>query len=268
MSHPYLGAPPLAMAHRGGDLDGLENSLAAFQDAVDLGYRYLETDVHATADGRLVAFHDDVLDRVTDRSGPIGALVWDDVAAARIGGREPIPRLEEVIASFPGTRLNLDVKSDAAVAPLVRLLGHLDLTDRVCIGSFSDARLAAIRAAHPHLCRSAGPDEVRRLKLRARLGPLGRPRRGGALDRLLGVEAQCVQVPVVHERTRVVDAPFVATCHDLGLQVHVWTVNDPTEMRALLDLGVDGLISDRTRELKAVLLERGAWTDGGAPAAG
>jgi glycerophosphoryl diester phosphodiesterase len=260
VSHPYLDAPPLALAHRGGDVDGLENSLAAFQDAVDLGYRYLETDVHATADGRLVAFHDDVLDRATDRTGAIASLTWDEVSRARIGGREPIPRLEAVIAAFPQARLNLDVKSDRAVAPLVQLLGHLDVTDRVCVGSFSDARLAAVRAAHPHLCRSAGPDEVRRLRLRSRLGPLGRSRPRGALDRLLGVDADCVQVPVTHGDRRVVDEAFVATCHRLGLQVHVWTVNEPGHMRALLDLGVDGLVTDRTRELRAVLTERGAWT--------
>jgi glycerophosphoryl diester phosphodiesterase len=248
--HPYLDAPPIAMAHRGGDVDGLENSMAAFQDAVELGYRYLETDVHATADGVLVAFHDDVLDRVTDGAGAVADATWEELSRVRIGGREPIPRLEEVLTSFPEVRVNLDVKSDAAVAPAVRLLERHDLSERVCVGSFSDERLAALRDAHPRLCRSAGPGEVRRLKLRSRLPAPGL---------LRGVDAHVAQVPVRHGRLTVVDGPFVRTCHAAGIQVHVWTVNDADEMRRLLDLGVDGLITDATRVLRDVLAERGAW---------
>lgn len=116
--HPFLDHPgPLAFAHRGGAADGPENTLAQFRRAVAAGYRYLETDVHATADGRLVAFHDAVLDRVTDASGRIADLPWDRVRLARVGGREPVPLFEELLAAFPGARWNVDVKADGALRP-------------------------------------------------------------------------------------------------------------------------------------------------------
>ena len=115
-SFPFLDHPgPIPFAHRGGASEAPENSLPAFQHAIDLGYRYLETDVHATADGVLVAFHDDVLDRVTDHQGRIDELTWAEVSRARIDGREPIPLLEDILATWPEARVNIDPKPDAAV---------------------------------------------------------------------------------------------------------------------------------------------------------
>ncbi|WP_236654290.1 glycerophosphodiester phosphodiesterase [Streptacidiphilus anmyonensis] len=258
--HPYLDHPgPLAFAHRGGTLGGPENSMAAFERAVRLGYRYLETDVHTTADGVLVAFHDDRLDRVTDGTGAVAQLPWRIVSAARIGGREAIPTLEELLDAFPETRFNIDVKAAAAVRPLVDAVRRTNAWDRVCVGSFSETRLAAVRAAAgPRLATSAGPRDVAALKVRslARGGlPLGR----GARRR-----AVCLQVP---ERVagggdtgpRLVDRAFVETAHALGLQVHVWTVNEADRMRSLLDLGVDGIMTDHIDVLRDVLIERGAW---------
>jgi glycerophosphoryl diester phosphodiesterase len=164
VAHPFLEHDgPLAIAHRGGALDGRENSMAAFARAVELGYRYLETDVHVTADDVLVAFHDDRLDRVTDRPGEIGSLTWREVRAARIGGTDPIPLFAEVLASWPDVRINVDPKSDHAVGPLVRTIRAAGALDRVCIGSFSDHRLRRARAAlGPRLCTSMGPGEVLR----------------------------------------------------------------------------------------------------------
>ncbi|MFD4657259.1 glycerophosphodiester phosphodiesterase [Kitasatospora sp. NPDC058444] len=263
--HPFLDHPgPLAFAHRGGDLGRPENSLAAFEAAVALGYRYLETDVHATADGVLVAFHDERLDRVTDRAGAVAELPWEAVRRARIGGTEPVPLLEDLLGSFPGARFNIDVKAAPAVAPLVEAIRRTDAWDRVCVGGFSDSRLAAVRAAAgPRLATSLGPREVARLRLRSlaesflpssRPGP--RSRTGAPFAGL------CAQVPERHLGVRVVDRAFVRTAHRLGLQVHVWTVDDPTRIRSLLDLGVDGIMSDRIDVLRDVLGERGCWTDG------
>jgi glycerophosphoryl diester phosphodiesterase len=243
--------PPVGIAHRGGSLDGRENSMAAFERAVRLGYRYLETDVHATADGVLVAFHDDTLDRVTDASGVVAELPWRQVRAARIAGTEPIPRFEELLGAWPELRLVVDPKHDRAVEPLVEAVRRAGAVDRVCVGSFSDRRLAQVRAAlGPRLCTSMGPNEVRRLRLAA-----WRALPRAAVPRA----AACVQVPVSWKGVRLAEPRLLALAHALGLPVQVWTVNDPAEMRALLDLGVHGLISDDIAALRAVLAERGAW---------
>ncbi|MFJ1704863.1 glycerophosphodiester phosphodiesterase [Kitasatospora sp. NPDC088346] len=257
--HPFLDQPgPLAFAHRGGDLGHPENSLAAFEAAVALGYRYLETDVHATRDGVLVAFHDSRLDRVTDRTGAVAELPWDIVRQARIGGTEPVPLLEDLLGSFPAARFNIDVKAAPAVGPLVETVRRTNAWDRVCVGGFSDSRLAAVRAAAgPRLATSLGPREVARLRLRSLAGPLLRGR-GAPFAGL------CAQVPERHRGVRVVDRAFVRTAHRLGLQVHVWTVDDPTRIRALLDLGVDGIMADHIGVLRDVLDQRGCWTDGSA----
>jgi glycerophosphoryl diester phosphodiesterase len=252
-AHPFLDHEgPIAFAHRGGDVDGLENTLAAFQDAVDLGYRYLETDVHATADGVLIAFHDETLDRVTDRAGPIAELSWAEVSRARIGGREPIPVLDELLASFPDVRWNVDVKADTALRPLLeRLEGDEGLLQRTCVGAFSDARLETVRRVlGERVCTSAGPDEIRRLRVASLAGPLSRH---------LPVAADCVQVPPRHGRIPLVDRVLLAAAHRLELPVHVWTINQEPVMQRLLDAGIDGIFTDATRTLRAVLRERGLW---------
>lgn len=248
--HAFLDRPgPLAFAHRGGAAEGLENTTAAFRRAVDLGYRYLETDVHVTADGRLVAFHDDTLDRVTDGRGRIADLTWQDVRRVRVGGREPVPLFGELLDAFPGVRWNIDVKAEAAVAPLLAELARADAWDRVCVGSFDERRVArAQELAGPRLATSLGSRGVLGVRLRAYGVPYAVRR-----------NAVCVQVPVRHGRLRVVDGAFVRAAHRLGMQVHVWTVNDAHTMRALLDMGVDGIMTDHIELLREVLTDRGAW---------
>jgi glycerophosphoryl diester phosphodiesterase len=225
--------------------------MAAFGRAVELGYRFLETDVHATLDGELVAFHDATLDRVTDRSGVVARLPWREVRVARIGGVEPIPLLREVLEAWPHLRVNIDPKADGAVGPLVDLVRRAGVIDRICIGSFSDRRLRRIRAAlGPRLCTSMGPQEVAWLRIVA----------SGLLPRAAVTrQAACVQVPVRGGRVLLVEPRLLATAHALGLPVHVWTINERDEMRRLLDLGVDGLVTDELLQLRSVLRERGLW---------
>lgn len=243
--HPYLDWPgPIAFAHRGGAGDHPENTLPAFQHAVDLGYTYLETDVHVTSDGVLVAFHDPDLSRTCGLAGTISSLTWAEVSSARVSGVEPIPAFEELVGSFPDARFNIDCKSDAAVGPLVESLRRLDCLDRVCLGAFSDRRLRRLRAAlGDRLCSSFGPAQV------ATLVFLGRVPWGG----------QVAQVPVRAGRVTVVSERTIRTARRLGLQVHVWTIDDPDEMRRLLDLGVDGIMTDRPAVLRDVLVDRDAW---------
>ncbi len=241
--HPYLDHDGvIAFAHRGGALEAPENTMKAFEYAVGLGYRYVETDAYATRDGVLLAFHDDKLDRVTDRRGKIAELDYADIREARIGGTEPIPLLEELLAAWPELRINIDPKHDGAVAPLIDMLRRTDALDRVCIGSFSDARIARMRAAFGEaVCTSMGPREVARFWLTKRRIPAGR------------FGANCIQIPVKQGPFTLVDAASVAAAHRRGLKMHVWTIDDEAEMRRLIAIGVDGIMTDKPSLLRSVL---------------
>src|SRR5918994_2733612 len=208
---PFLDWPgPLAFAHQGAHVTGGpgENTMAAFEAAVALGYRYLETDAHVTADGVLVAFHDDNLDRLTDRTGLIGDLPWAEVRAARVRGGEGVPLLEDVLAAWPDVRVNIDPKHDAAVDPLVDLVRRTGTLDRVCFGAFSDRRLSRLRAAlGPGACTSMGPRQVGRLLAASRGLPAGR------------FTAACVQIPVRSRGVPLATPRFVGAAHRRELPV-------------------------------------------------
>ncbi len=260
-SHPFLDhGGPIPFAHRGGTESAPENTLAAFASAVALGYRYLETDVHATADGVLVAFHDDRLERVTDGHGVVAETTWEELRRARVGGREPILLFEELLDAFPSARINIEPKHDAAVAPLIRALRDARALERVCVGSFSDHRVAAVREAlGSDLCTSLGTREVAALRVAAWAGgPVARRFRAALARR----PARCVQVPTRWRGVPLLDTRVIAAAHDLGLPIHAWTINDEPSMRRLLAAGVDGIMTDRPTLLRDVLVRLGAWTDG------
>ncbi|MET3164155.1 MULTISPECIES: glycerophosphodiester phosphodiesterase [unclassified Arthrobacter] len=268
MTEPFFDASdgagrpprPIALAHRGFSRAGLENSMAAFRAAAELGYEYLETDVHTTSDGVLLLFHDDTLDRVTDGRGRISELTAAEVSTARIGGREPVPLFDDLLTAFPAARLNLDVKDWKSVQSLAAGIERHGAHDRVLVASFSDRRRRAVlKMLSRPVASSAGmvtnalfvllgpvlPAAWLRLALR---GPLR--------------DVQALQVPVRYGAVRVVTPAYVRRAHALGLVVHVWTINHPAEMHRLLDLGVDGIVTDRADLLKQVLRERGQWPGG------
>ncbi|MCW6007137.1 glycerophosphodiester phosphodiesterase [Micromonospora sp. CPCC 205371] len=252
----YLDDPPLAFAHRGGAAEGDENTAEAFERAVALGYRYVETDVHATADGVPVVFHDATLARVAGRPERVEQLRWADLSTVRVGGAAAVPRLDDVLAAWPDIRFNIDVKAASAIEPTVDTLTHTGAGDRVLLASFSDARLAALRLlAGPKVATSLGMRAVARLKAAS----------VGGWRVTLPPSAVAAQVPVRYGRMRLVDRRFIGYAHRLGLQVHVWTIDDPTEMHHLLDLGVDGIMTDRVDVLRDVYISRGVWPTEGNP---
>jgi glycerophosphoryl diester phosphodiesterase len=295
MPTAFLDHPrPVAFAHRGGAAHAPENSWRAFEHSVGLGYRYLETDVQATLDGALVAFHDRTLGRVTGRPGRIARMNRRDLATALINGSEPIPLLEDLLGAWPDVRFNVDLKDAPAIAPLAAVLRRTGAWDRVCVTSFSASRLRAARrvfdrqvcmAASPvgaAVVRFGGPRGPRDLTRPGRVpgrvaagrssrGPgLGQlaaePGRGGPAatagrgtqlalaERLARTGVRCAQVPA-----QVATPAFVGRAHALGLHVHAWTINSPGLMRELLDIGVDGIMTDETVALRDVLISRGEW---------
>ncbi|MFB9494999.1 glycerophosphodiester phosphodiesterase family protein [Nonomuraea dietziae] len=255
----FLDHPgPLAFAHRGGALEGHENTAAAFERAVRLGYEYLETDAHATSDGVLLAFHDHTLDRVTDRRGRIAELPYSAVRQARIGGADEIPLMEDLLGSFPSAKFNIDVKEAGAIRPLAEMVRRTNAYDRICLTSFSDERLTRARAAMGReVCSALGPRGVASLRAAAATSGYGR-----VLTRLVRSGVPCAQVPVGFRGLRVTTRALVRTAHALGMQVHVWTINDTLRMDYLLDLGVDGIMTDNISGLRDVLDRRGLWHPG------
>ena len=256
--HPYLSREyPLRLAHRGSRVLWPENTLAAFQGAVDLGYRYIETDVQLTKDGTVVVFHDDDLDRLTNGTGPIRGWEWEDVrhldaawAFSESNGYPlrstgcAIPTLEEVLTAFPQVSFNIDLKcrgAEWAVADVVMRLGR---TDSVLIAGISDARTARFRRiTRGRVATSAGRRAIATMWAASRIG------------RSLERPEVAYQVPF--DYTPRLDAKFVDAVHGAGAQVHAWTVNQKGDMEELLDLGVDGIVTDRPDLLNEVLQDRG-----------
>lgn len=251
--HPFLGSAFQAMAHRGGWLSiedrSRENTWYAFAQAVAEGYRYLETDVHTTADGQLIAFHDSELGRLTNVSGPVNKHTWSELADARVGGSDPISLLEELLTEFSGTYFNIDLKDEAAVTVLPPLLAKLKAEERVCVASFSTRRLRHFRALAPNVLTATTPVEAAWYTVGF-----------GLRRRRLGAGA-VMQVPasVASGRLAVVRPDVISAAHEAGCAVHVWTVDERSEMERLIDLGVDGIITNEIGQLKQLLIERGMW---------
>ncbi|MDC0147694.1 glycerophosphodiester phosphodiesterase family protein [Alphaproteobacteria bacterium] len=248
--HPFLKHDGvLAFAHRGGDRAAPENTMAAFAHAVGLGYRYLETDVHASKDGVAFAFHDDDLKRMTGDDISISSLEAREVEAIELPGGHKIPKMTDLFEAFPDANFNIDAKAWPVVEPLAELIHKTATYDRVCIGAFSDSRVAkVVELTLGKVCYIAGPRQSAKFL-------------AGALARLpLSFNAHCLQFPPTHETGLAMVTPaMVAYAHKRGLQVHVWTINDESKMHELLDMKVDGLMSDDCALLKSVLQSRNLW---------
>jgi glycerophosphoryl diester phosphodiesterase len=245
--HPYLAPHDngqfIAFAHRGGTDQLPENTIPAFRHAIELGYRYLETDVQLTRDGYLVAFHDNDLFRTCQTKGRINEMTWQEVSRARVDGKEPIPLLAELLEEFPDAFLNIDSKSDPTVGPLIDALKKSNALPRVCIGSFSHKRISQFRVALGNdVCTSASPVEVVRW-----------------ISGNVPKEPSCFQVPSRQGPIPVVTPRTVRKAQSAGKPIHVWTIDDAHDMQRLIDLGVDGLMTDQSITLKRVLEVNNLW---------
>ncbi len=247
---------PLAFAHRGAD-PRRENTMGAFRRAVELGYRYLEIDVRTSADGTLVVFHDEELDRATTGTGKLSEKTWQELSLLRVGAQgefaEKLVRFEDLLRTWEDVHLNVDLKDAESVSEFTRIVEKHQAHARVLAASFNDARRHQVRRRLSRPVATSGGWVATALIVL--LGPLG------LMQRFTGriTEIDCVQVPISQGRIRVVTPRFVQRCHRAGLQVHVWVVDDPAQMHELLDMGVDGLMTDDAEALAGVMRERSVW---------
>lgn len=247
---------PLVFAHRGGGDEVAENSLAAFNEMKKLGVRHIETDVHRTKDGMVVVHHDDVVDRTYDGTGRVEDLTWEQIRSMRNAAGERMPLLSEVLEEHPELWFNIDAKTDAVVEPMMSVLEAHNAFDRVMVASFSERRLQRIRTMRRgHVSTSLGVSGV------ARLLGAAQSATSASWWRIPGprMGVRAVQVPHRHGPIPIVTPRFIATAHTLGLAVHVWTINDADEMRELIDMGVDGIITDRPSLAKEILTGADLW---------
>lgn len=235
-----------AFAHRGGAAESVENSLAAFRSAAALGFVHMETDVRPSRDGVAVLHHDATLDRTTDGQGPVRSLTWRELNRHRLANGATPLRLEELLEDLPDVHVTIDAKEDGSVPAIADAVRRARCGDRVCVTSFSPRRLHRLRRLLPKVESGAHPWEVARLRLQSR----------PALPRV-----SRVQVPPGAFGVRLADTRFLERAHALGLCVDVWTINDPHEMRRLIDLGVDGIMTDSPSLLRQVLGSPDPLTD-------
>ena len=255
---PVAAAPcPIVLAHRGGGAEAPENTWQAFRHASQIGVTHLETDAQVTKDGLVVLTHDLTLRRTYGVVGQVSDYTSRELLQFRSANGEQMPLLSDVLGEFPNLYFNLDAKTDEVVEPLLQVIAKADAFDRVLLASFSEKRLQQIRSQwdRPDLTTSLGVGAVVRLWGATRT--LTSPAVWRVPKRDQHVRA--VQVPERKGTVRVVNRRFVDTSHAAGLAVHVWTVNDPAQMARLLDLGVDGIITDYPSRLIDLLKERGQW---------
>ena len=238
MASTYFDPPkPRVLAHRGLALEAPENTLLAFAKAAAIGAAYIETDVHVSHDGVAVISHDPSLRRVAGRDLRVSRLTMDELRRIDLGHGQGYCALEEALDAFPELRFNIDVKAEAALGPTVAALRRTGAASRVLLTSFSDARRRRAAGLVVEVVTSAGRAGVIRAMLSRPFGP-------AALTRALR-GAAALQLPERIGPLRIVTRALVEAAHRAGVEVHVWTVNDPADMTRLLDLGVDGLVTDR-----------------------
>lgn len=238
------------LAHRGLALEAPENTLLAFAKAIASGVTHLETDVHGSADGVAMISHDPDLSRLAGRKVGVGRLTAHELRRIRLGRGQGYCSLAEALDAFPEARFNIDIKAGSAVAPTVAAIRDARATDRVLIGSFSPARRLAVVRQLPGVATS--------VSARGAIAAVGAARSAGGLPTLRRIlrDVHAVQLPLSILRMSTMTPRTIAAFHAAGVEVHAWTINDESAMERLLDLGVDGLVSDRSDLALEVLRRR------------
>ena len=225
------------LAHRGGAEESFENTIESFKYSESIGCEFIETDVQASSDGVPYIFHDDDLSRIVNKKVNFNDLSSEEIDNLNIFENKKIPKLSETLKRFPNLFFQIDFKTDEVVKPALDVINKLDVSNRVCIASFSSKRLELVRSLNPNLCISMGPNEVFKTLLAS-----WNIYRGD----LIG---DCLQIPMTYYGIKIVSKRFIDFIHSKGLKIMVWTINDEKTFEYLIKLNVDGIITDRPKLL-------------------
>ena len=225
------------LAHRGGAEESNENTLESFDYSQSLGCEFIETDVQVSSDGIPYIFHDDDLKRVLNKSIRFDSLSSNEIDELNIFNTHKIPKLSEALLKFPNLCFQIDFKTDEVVMPALDVIKNMNAFDRVCIASFNSKRLQNVRSLYPDLCISMGPNEV--FKTLA-----------ASLNLYKGeIPGDCLQIPMSYYGIKIVSKRFVDFVHSRGLKIMIWTINDIKTFKYLINLEVDGIITDKPKLL-------------------
>ncbi len=238
----------MAFAHRGGTEFAPENTYEAFSSAVSIGYKYLETDVHPNADNKLMAFHDSSVDRVTNYKGKICNFTSSELKKIKVKEKFQIPFLEDLIESFSKSFFSIDMKSDQSVKPLIKLIKSMNAVDRVCFASFSQDRIDYVRDEFDNKCiTSMGPREIIKTKI------------SSIINFKQKIIPKISSLPISRYRIKLLNKRHINFLKSLNIKVIAWTINDVEAINKLIDLGVDGIMTDNISVLKKILIKKNIW---------
>ena len=238
----YLNYSGVAvLAHRGGSFESFENTIESFYYSQSLGCKFIETDVQVSSDGIPYIFHDETLTRLLGKNDVFSNLDSSEIEDLRIFESHKIPRLDETLQTFPDMCFQIDVKTDEVAMPALEVIHKCRAEDRVCIASFNSSRLSKVNNKYPEICLSMGPNEVGKMLLSSF---------GLYKKTIMG---DCLQVPMYYYGIKVVTKRFIDFIHSKGLKICVWTINDEKTFRKLIEMKVDGIITDKPKFLYEVL---------------
>lgn len=239
---PYLNYSGLAvLAHRGGSIESYENTLASFAYAQSIGCKYIETDVQVSLDGIPYIFHDESLERITGIKSIFSSITSSEIDKIRIFKDHPIPKLDTALKEFPELFFQIDLKTDLVAIPALEVIKKNNAEKRVCIASFNSNRLKQVKESYPEMCLSMGPKEVAKLLL-------------ASFGLFKGeIPGDCLQVPIYSHGIKVVTKRFIKFVQSKNLKIMVWTINDKKTLKKLINMNVDGIITDTPKLLTELL---------------
>ena len=234
--HSFLKSKFQGFVHRGDASSYIENTLEAFKSAETLGYKYIETDLRETKDGKIITFHDANIKRITGSNITINRSSLSDIRMRRLPKNETIPTIDEVLEELPDSYFNMDLKVSNMEEKVLKKIKSHNALDRICLGSFNSKTIKKINVLEPKIITSMGLAQVVKYKFFN-----------------IKSNSKLIQIPVSWNGIKVITKGFIEKLHNDNLKVHVWTINKENEMQRLIDMGVDGIMTDNAIGLMNVM---------------